>query len=85
MLEASIALDEQGELGDAISEHRAAVERSEKPRLRDTGERDRTRELRGKSGWAWLRPVRRLDEYQIAILELEELERRRSERERELV
>ena len=85
MLEASIALDEQGELGDVISEHRAAVQRREKPRPRDTGERDRTRELRGKSGWAWLRPVRRLDEYEIAMLELEELEWRRPERERELV
>src|SRR5919198_1865274 len=33
MLEASIALDEQGELSDVISEHRATVERHEGRRL----------------------------------------------------
>ena len=88
MLEASIALDEQGdsELGDAIAEHRASVERQPR-RPRDTGERDRTRELGGTPGWAWLRPFRRLDEYEVAVHELEELGRKpaKRERERELV
>jgi hypothetical protein len=82
MLEASIALDEQGEgvLGEAIAEHRASVDRRRR-RPRDTGERNRTPELRGSPGWAWLRPFRRLDEYEIAMLELEELGRQRSQRE----
>jgi hypothetical protein len=88
MLEASIALAEQGdgELGATVAEHRALVEPRERRRprrLRDSGERDRTRELRGSPGWAWLRPVRRLDEYERAVRELEELGRKRSERERE--
>ena len=86
MLEASIALDERGEseLGDAIADHRASVERSEHRRPRETGERDRTRELKTSPGWAWLRPFRRLDEYEVAMAELEELGKR-PERERELV
>src|SRR3954464_1713157 len=68
MLEASIALDEHGdgELGEAIADHRASVERSERREPgapRPTGERDRTPELKATPGWAWLRPFRRLDEY----------------------
>jgi hypothetical protein len=52
----------------------------------DTGERDRTRELRQRSGWAWLRPLRRLDEFEVAMDQLEEIERdRREEPESELV
>ncbi len=46
MLEASIALDEDGdgELGDAIADHHASVERRERREPpRDTGERDRTK------------------------------------------
>ena len=85
-------------LSAAISEHRAAkarrlrrgeeqAEEAPKPR-RDTGERDRTSELRGRSGWAWMRPFRRLDDYERALEQLQadeserEAERRR---ERELV
>jgi hypothetical protein len=85
MLQASIALDEQGdgELGEAIAEHQATADRRRPPR--DTGERDRTGELRGSTGWAWLRPFRRLDEYEVAMAELDELGRRRPERQRELV
>src|SRR4051794_22698418 len=68
MLEASVALDEagDGELGDAIADHQASMERSERE-PRDTGERDRTRELRRVEGWSWLKPFRRLDEYEIAM------------------
>jgi hypothetical protein len=90
MLEASIALDEdvgRGELGEAIAEHKAAVERRLRRRLPDTGERDRTAELRTRAGWAWLRPFRRYEEYELAMQELERMdrERRRRARERELV
>ena len=37
---------------------------------RPTGERHRARELRHQPGWAWLRPFRRLDEYERALSEL---------------
>jgi hypothetical protein len=86
MLEASIALDDSsdGELGDAIADHRASVERHVQPTLPDTGERDRTPELGKSEGWAWLRPFRRLDEYEVAMRELEELGREQP-REEELV
>src|SRR5947199_135680 len=33
----------------------------------DTGERDRTPELRNRHGWAWLRAFRRYDEYEDAL------------------
>src|SRR3954451_12352150 len=71
MLEASIALDEagDGELGEAIADHTASLERREQRTPRDTGERDRTRELKGTPGWSWLRPYRRLDEYEVAMAE----------------
>ena len=59
MLDASIALEETPSL--------AGVPR---PR-RDTGERHRARELRYQPGWAWLRPFRRLDEYERALAEME--------------
>ncbi len=38
---------------------------------RDTGERDRTAELSERDGWAWLRPFRRYDDYEAALLALE--------------
>ena len=85
MLEASIALDEHrggGELADAISAHNSAVERRLQRRLRDTGERDRSGELRTRPGWAWLRPFRRYDDYELALREARRMEReRRRERE----
>ena len=59
MLEASIALDQT-----------PAVE-APRRRKRDTGERHRARELRHQPGWAWLRPFRRLDEYDRAVAELD--------------
>lgn len=40
---------------------------------RDTGERDRTRELRGRPGWSWLRPFRSYDEYEEALRTLWQL------------
>jgi hypothetical protein len=59
MLEASIVLDETPSL--------TGVER---PRRRPTGERHRARELKHQPGWAWMRPFRRLDEYERAVSEL---------------
>ena len=40
---------------------------------RDTGEQDRTRELARHDGWAWLRPFRRLDDYERALQALDAL------------
>jgi hypothetical protein len=59
MLEASILLDET-----------PMLERPRRPR-RPTGETHRAAELRGRAGWAWLRPFRRLDEYERAVEEIE--------------
>jgi hypothetical protein len=42
-----------------------------RPRRHDTGERHRARELSSQPGWAWLRPFRRLDEYDRALAQLE--------------
>jgi hypothetical protein len=78
MLEVSIAVEELEDLRPGITERKVP---SVPPR--DTGERDRTSELRHKPGWAWMRPFRRLDDYEQALRELEELEERR-ERQREL-
>jgi hypothetical protein len=61
MLEASIVLEETPAL--------SGVERPRRER-RNTGERHRARELRHQPGWAWLRPFRRLDEYEWAVSEL---------------
>jgi hypothetical protein len=61
MLEASIVLDETPAL--------TGVERPRRER-RATGERHRARELRYQPGWAWLRPFRRLDEYEKALSDL---------------
>ena len=60
MLEASILLDET-----------PALERPRRPR-RPTGETHRAAELRGRVGWAWLRPFRRLDEYERALAEIDD-------------
>jgi hypothetical protein len=59
MLEASIVLDETPALDDGPRRRR-----------RPTGERHRARELRYQPGWAWLRPFRRLDEYEQAVSDL---------------
>ncbi len=51
-------------------ESRAAEARDAATRL-DSGERDRTDELSGREGWAWLRPFRRYDEYERALRALD--------------
>ena len=53
-----------------------------RPPRAPTGERHRAAELRDRPGWAWLRPLRRLDEYERALAELERAAERRRERER---
>jgi hypothetical protein len=72
-LEASL-LDEDAptvDLGAAIEEHRELVSRHDqaaRPRRRPRpGDRDRSRELRTRPGWSWTRLVRRYDEYQWAL------------------
>jgi hypothetical protein len=63
MLETSIALEEI-----------PSLPRQSRRRPRPgAGERHRARELRDRPGWAWLRPVRRLDEYERALAELEDV------------
>ena len=89
MLESSIAIEQNlgsSGLAEAIAEHQAAQGAPPRPRV-DTGERNRTPELRKRPGWSWLRPFRRYDEYEEALRELEAVERERRllERERELV
>jgi len=76
MLEASIALDEPAhtELAQAVAEHRQSKDR------RETGERDRTAELSDAEGWAWTRPVRRLDDFELTVRELRALEKDRRRR-----
>jgi hypothetical protein len=65
-LEASLLADEAepaGGLAGAIVEHRALVARR-RPR---PGDRDRSRELCGRTGWAWSRLFRRYDDYAEAV------------------
>jgi hypothetical protein len=42
------------------------------PQRADTGERDRSGELRHRHGWAWLRLFRRYDDYAEAVARLED-------------
>jgi hypothetical protein len=95
MLEASLWHDpEEHDLATAAAElhtRRRAREAAEARGRRATGERDRSRELRARPGWAWLRVFRRLDDWEAALARAEEqradeaAERLAGERERELV
>jgi hypothetical protein len=94
MLEASLWYEpDQGDLDKAVAELRArGVEREDQKKAgrRDTGERDRSNELRLRPGWAWLRVFRRYDDWQEALARAEEQQAdqaaaRRDTRERELV
>lgn len=70
MLEASLGADEVPDLARAAAQHRAVKERHAAERAaerRPTGEHDRTGELSRRSGWAWLRPFRRYDDYVAAL------------------
>jgi hypothetical protein len=88
MLEASIAIDAgpAQPLKEAIADHRqvkARRDQRERPRW-DTGDRDRTSELRDRAGWSWLRLFRRYDAYELALRDLDET-RHEEQREREPV
>jgi hypothetical protein len=69
-LEASI-LAEQGavDLGRAIADHEALKAAAPEPARQ--GEPDRQAELRDRAGWSWLRPFRRLDDYERALARVE--------------
>jgi hypothetical protein len=97
-LEASL-LEDAGpspDLGAAVAEHRQLVAKhGPRPRERDRarseagervrpGDRDRSSELRGRPGWAWMRVFRRYEDYERALARLES-ERVALERDRELV
>ena len=97
MLQASLISEEdRSELRAAVTSLKAAKARrareeaaaaAEAP-LPDTGERDRTPELKKRHGWAWLRIFRRYDTYKAALDELEaaeQAERDAERRDRELV
>ena len=81
-LEASLLAEHRPDLERAIVEHRGLMARrgspAPTPRERDRrapaprpGDANRTPELRGHWGWAWLRPFRRLDEYERALAQAE--------------
>jgi len=61
-LEASLLAGEEVDLEGAIADHRASLARRRRP-----GDRDRTAELRDRPGWGWLKPFRRLDDYERAL------------------
>lgn len=92
-LEASLLADDQVDLRAAISEHRALLaarphERADQERTRRRmrpGDSYRGHELGGRAGWSWLRPFRRLDEYEAALAAVEaERDALRERRAREL-
>jgi hypothetical protein len=71
-LEASLLAEDRADLALAITEHRELLERRGKPSTpRRPGDPDRTPELRRRGGWAWLRPFRRLDDYERALARVE--------------
>ena len=63
------------ERSSARERAKAAARDSARQEQPDTGERDRTEELEGRHGWAWLRPFRRFDDFERAVHQLEEAER----------
>jgi hypothetical protein len=83
-LEASLLDDEApaSDLAAAITAHKALVaSRSDRaPELRP-GDPDRAPELRKRPGWAWMRVMRRYDEYERAMALLDHERRRIAERE----
>jgi hypothetical protein len=72
MLEASLFYG-GSELESAVADHHAVQRRNP----RDTGERSRIKELKGKPGWAWLRVFRRYDDFQAALAQAESEEKAR--------
>jgi hypothetical protein len=85
-LEASILASQETtvELAKAIAEHHELVAR--RPKRQRPGDPDRSGELEGRPGWAWLRPFRRYDEYENALAAVREAQAAADEqRELELV
>jgi hypothetical protein len=85
-LEASLLDDEApvSDLAAAIAEHQTLVSnRSDRARRPDArpGDPDRGPELRRRPGWAWMRVMRRYDEYERALELLEKETRRIADRE----
>ena len=72
MLEASLASDapDGTTLGGAIAQHQQLQGHAPRPKA-DTGERNRTPELRKRPGWAWTRLFRRYEDYELAMAEIE--------------
>jgi hypothetical protein len=71
-LEASVMAEEQVDLSEAIADHarlRGDGTGAAAPRA---GDADRSTELRTREGWSWLRPFRRLDDYERALADLED-------------
>jgi hypothetical protein len=81
MLEASLIHQDDG-IAAAAAAHRDAKRRAaaDPERRVPTGERDRTRELRSRPGWAWLRVFRRYDDYERALAQADAQESRELER-----
>jgi hypothetical protein len=79
-LEASIMAEEQLDLGEAIADH-ARLRRDDTTKRR-AGDPDRSAELRTREGWSWLRPFRRLDDYERAMARVGEQTPKERERER---
>jgi hypothetical protein len=75
MLEASLFYG-SSELAGAVADHHATQARNPLPK-RDTGERSRLKELKGRPGWSWLRVFRRYDDFQAALAQAESEERAR--------
>jgi hypothetical protein len=70
MLEASLWYEpDSGDLERAVAELRERGRERPRP---ETGERDRSGELRRRPGWAWLRVFRRLDDWEAALALAEE-------------
>jgi hypothetical protein len=94
-LEASLLTDERHDFQAAIDEHAALVqarrsaERARRSERVRPGDPDRSREMRERGGWSWLRVFRRLDDYERALERVEAerdalLAARRAAREDEL-
>ena len=62
----------EGDAGETPSRRKPTRKRH---RMRDTGERHRGAELRGRQGWAWTRVFRRYEDYEAALVRFEQLER----------
>jgi hypothetical protein len=72
-LEASLVAEDRTDLAGAIREHRELVDGRRAPEAPTSrpGDPDRSPELRRRAGWSWLRPFRRLDDYERALARVE--------------